>query len=213
MNTQETAAILLLAQSEWPEVAITDDRIRAWSHLFRDHPYAAAEAALIEHMSISKWPPHASDLLERIAKATASGPPWEDAWAELIRTIKLYGPHIHADDGGFIPPYLHLETNEPMPGRPAWSGWSSPAVEAAVNHIGYEEARIVDAEALSILRAQFRDAYESARKRRIEEAQTGGQGALDRLRSPSGNQVVDPNIDRSDGPVPIGDVVRRMGAS
>lgn len=210
MTTQETTALLVIVQAEWPDIVITDDRIRIWSHLFEHHAYAEVEAALLVHMRRSKWPPKPSELLELMATAKVSGPPWEDAWAELMQAVRCYGASITKPDGGYIPPYENPFTGEQYPGRPAWPGWSSPEVEAAVRHIGYDEARMVDPESLSILRAQFRDAYESARRRRIEEAQIGGREVIDRLRSLAGSVPVTRRDEASDGPRSITAVVAGM---
>ena len=212
MNQQEVATLLRAMKAAWPEVTVTEDSLKVWGWATQDLSLEQAEAALGTLVLTSKWPPKPAELRERIATVAVSGVPWEEAWAELIRTIRSYGPHIYAANGGYIPPYRHPDTDELLPGRPAWPGWSSPEVEAAVNHIGYEEARLVDPDALSILRAQFRDAYESSRRRRIEAAQVGGQAAIDRLRSLSGSGPASPGQDRSDSPRPIAEIVQNMGA-
>lgn len=194
MNQTETTVILRLVRTTWPEIPLTPETITAWTWAFEDMAYADVEQALKVHLRTSPFPPKPADLRKPIAEAVA-GEPWEAAWDELMATIRRYG--IYFADDRFT--------------KTDWTGWSSPDVDAAVKHIGYREVCMADTDQLGIIRAQFRDAYTNAQKRRVRDVQTGAKDLLTALAERAQSQSADPVSlpPRTDGPLAIGDVIRR----
>ena len=105
-----------------------------------------------------KWPPTVADIRQLCADMMgALSPAPEDAWAEVMRVARVYGSTMQ------IPP------------------WSHPAIEQAVNSIGYREICMSDR--VDVLRAHFTKTYEGYRSRVNQQVLTSPALAV-------GNQAI-----------------------
>lgn len=192
MERVEMAKLLRIARTVWPDIAVDTDTVTAWSWALESFPYGAVESALKDWIRASPFAPKPADLSKIISEASAAGEPWETAWDELMATIRRYGIY-YADD--------RFRKDD-------WPGWSSHDVEAAVRHIGYREVCGADTDQLGTVRAQFRDAYVNAQKRRVRDVQTGAKDLIAALAERS-NRSLDTGQVRRGEPVAIADLVKR----
>jgi hypothetical protein len=161
MDQLEATKILRLVRTTWPEVPLSEESIMVWTLLFDDMPYAAVEQALKIHMRTSPFAPKPADLRKPIADAAADTAPWEEAWTELMRTVRKHGWILFADGHDT---YRHATD---------WPGWSTPEIKAAVEVIGYRNVCMSEEKDLNTLRAQFRDSYTNICKRKQTAVQVG----------------------------------------
>jgi hypothetical protein len=152
MNTSDVAKLLRVSRTLWPDIAADEDTITAWSWALGDLPYDVVQRALQVHMRTSPFPPKPSDLRKVIAEEAVTCITWEQAWDEVWQVVQRFGRS-----------------------RIGHGGWSSPEVQAAVNHIGFAAICDSDMDHIPTIRAQFRDYYDGQRERQVRAYLTGAK--------------------------------------
>ena len=74
MNKQQTAALLAVATTYWPNINRNTDTaamVSAWAKSLRDVPYEAAERAVVELSRRCDFPPSVKLIVDEAAKHTA----------------------------------------------------------------------------------------------------------------------------------------------
>lgn len=165
MTRQETAKLLLILRTIWPELSASDDTVTAWSWTLDGFPYATVEEAAKRYLRVGKFAPRPSDLLELIATDTvAPDLVVEAAWAEVMAEVKRCGynrPRLFHNGQWWDPPTPQ---------------WSSPLIAGAVAAIGWAE--LCTSEKPEIVRAQFIKALTALRDRAVKQVQAGDAPAL-----------------------------------
>jgi len=140
MNRMETAQVFGVLASAYPNFKIDDRMVEVWHELLSDLDGNLVKSAVKVWAMTEKWPPTIADIRLTAAEKSGSLPPSaEEAWAEVMGVIRIYG------------------SNQRRP------EWSHPAIEQAVNSIGYRQ--ICVSEKPDVVRAHFTKAYEGYRVR------------------------------------------------
>lgn len=149
MNRQETARIIAILRTIWPDIPATDDTVTAWSWAFERESYSAVEDAVKRYMRTGTFAPKPAELLALIAQQRV-GPDLipERAWTEVLAEVKRVG-HYRASERQF----------------------SHPLIAEAVDAIGWRD--ICLSESPDIVRAQFTKALRALMDRAIRNEQTG----------------------------------------
>lgn len=147
MTPDQTMRLMAILRGAYPRWEVSEDGIKTWCAMVGDLGPDEAMLATRAFISDSPHPPTIADIRKRVA--AKDGPPaWEEAWGEVMQQISRTGRN-HA----------------PV--------FSSPAVEQAVDAIGWGAICDSLAEMLGTLRAQFRDVYNGYRGRALEAANHG----------------------------------------
>ena len=155
MNRQETARILVILRTVWPDIPATDDTVTAWSWAFEREPYSAVEDAAKRYMRTGTFAPKPAELLALIGTQRV-GPDLvpEAAWTEVLAEVRRVG-HYRASERQF----------------------SHPLIAEAVNAIGWRD--ICLSESPDIVRSQFTKTLRTLTDRAIRQVQMGeGPAAL-----------------------------------
>lgn len=149
MNQKETAAILRILRTVWPNEQITPDRITAYQWAFEDLEYLQVEDACKRWMKTGKFFPKPAELLEIIAVETVAPDILpETAWAEVLKQAGRVG----------------------LNGTPQFS---SPLIAKAVEAVTWLAICTTDFKDHATLRAQFRDALKAVKAQAIQKQQVG----------------------------------------
>lgn len=140
VSKSDIAKICAIITSSYPTWEATRERVEVFYDLLKDLEPELLKSATQRWAMTQKWPPTIADLRSLCAEEMgALSPAPEEAWAEVMHIARIYGSTMQ------IPP------------------WSHPAVEQAVNSIGYREICMSDR--VDVLRAHFTKAYEGYRSR------------------------------------------------
>lgn len=165
MNRQETATLLLILRTIWPDISASDDTVTAWAWAFDGVPYALAEDAAKRYIRTGKFPPKPAELLELISvQQVAPDLIPEAAWGEVQAEVRRVGYNR--------PPIFHGGRFLDPPQRQ----FSSPLIAQAVDSIGWAE--LCTSEKPEIVRAQFIKSLAALMGRAVKRVQTGDAPAL-----------------------------------
>jgi hypothetical protein len=158
MTIDEAQELIAVLMAVYPKHPVQTQTPRAYAMVMRDISVEDAMGAAEAWMRTSPHFPTPADLIGILAEARAVTPAWEDAWAEVMRTMKTWGPYI---------------THQIHPAGP-FPGWSSDALAAAVQAAGgYEAICMCEMDKLPTLRAQFRDFFKARRERELTAIRRG----------------------------------------
>lgn len=151
MNKQETAIVLRILRTVWPNEQISEDRITAYQWAFEDLEYKTVEDAVKRWMKTGKFFPKPAEILDIIGtEQVGSDLIPETAWAEVMKEASRKG----------------------LNGR---REFSHPLIEQAVESVGWYEICMTDYSKHPTLRAQFREALKALQAREIQKVQLGGR--------------------------------------
>ncbi|MGI8406608.1 MAG: hypothetical protein ACR2OE_17915 [Thermomicrobiales bacterium] len=92
MNTQQTAIILHVLRSVWPNTEINANTVKAYQWALEDLTYAEGERAAKTWMRTGKFFPKPAELREIIGNETAGMDEIaESAWSEVQREVRRVG--------------------------------------------------------------------------------------------------------------------------
>lgn len=152
MSTEEAVELVTLLADAY------DKQLRAgtlsiYARMIEGFDRPEAEAAILYAIANQKFFPSIAELRTAIAEGRSTAPEWEAAWDEICRCRKDHGVYV----------------------GPQWGkafGWSDPLIDQALRIVGgYEAVCRVEYKDEPTLRAQFRDAYNNLRKRRMQADQ------------------------------------------
>lgn len=182
MNKQETALILRILRTVWPQTRIDEDTITAYTWAFEDQPYELVEDAVKRWIKTGKFFPKPAELLEIISVQTvAPDLVPEAAWGEVIREARRVGYNR-------LPVFQNGEFLEPE--KPVFS---SPLIAQAVEAIGWGELCTLDDEDKPTVRAQFTKVLTALMTREVKRTQLG----IDRQPSLPTSTTISALTDRS----------------
>lgn len=159
MNRNEAAKLVAILSAAYPAAQIRPETDIAYHLALSDIPYPVAEQAVAILLRTSKFMPTAAEIREVLAEAATSIAPWESAWDEVADVVHRHGYYL----------FRHRTSSR----HGDWTGWSSDLIEAAVNHVGYDNLCMTPLDKLPTLRAQFRDYYQAEAARRKQAVQIG----------------------------------------
>jgi hypothetical protein len=169
MTRAECMAMLAVA-GQCYEKALTVELVDAWCSMMADITAEEGAAALRAHIATSPHWPKVSDIRNRVAEARSPAPDVAAAWGEVYRAIGSWG-----------------RDREPA--------WSSPAIAAAVQAIGWRAICDSNTDDVNTLRAQFERFLLAGVK---TARQAANVGALEATRA--GNAL------------PVGELVKQLTA-
>lgn len=147
MKASEANALVAVLKAAYPRQELGEDTVGLYERALADVPAAAGRAAVEQHIATSRWWPTIAELRELVAETRLSLPTAEAALAEVRKALQGYGAHE-------VPP------------------WSCPEVAEAVGVIGWSNWCLSDHPAST--RARFLEAYQTVRRRSLEQAQRTG---------------------------------------
>lgn len=160
MNTQQTAIILHVLRSVWPNTEITANTVKAYQWAMEDLTYAEGERAAKTWMRTGKFFPKPSELREIIGNETAGMDEIaESAWSEVQREVRRVGfnrPPVFSG-GAFL--------ESPI------ATFSSDLVRETVDSLTWR--LICTTDEPEKLRDQFLWTYKALRKRDVSRVQRG----------------------------------------
>lgn len=160
MNTQETAVLIRVLRSVWPNTEINADTVQAYAWALEDISAADGERAVREWMRTGKFFPKPSELREIVGKAAlGSDELAESAWIEVQREIRRVGYNRQ-------PVFANGAFREP-PKR----SFSSPLIGDAVESVGW--ATLCTSEDVADLRKQFVFTFRALHQRDLAAIQRG----------------------------------------
>ena len=148
MTRTELRAVLERVEAHWPMRPVTDTTSLVWWEELADMP---GEAVMLAVRSIARggreFPPSPGTVLAEIAKATTDLPDFDQAWSEILHTVRVAGTRD-------VPRFLER--------------LSHPVVRALAESVGVRELGMADESTLPTWHAQARDRYAmiAARARR-----------------------------------------------
>lgn len=146
-NQGEVISLLKWVADRWPNARMPKDTVAAWVDDLRDAPYDRLQDALrMYHAEGHEWPPNAGQLIAYCVRAQ-NGESWDETWARLLDHMKVCG-HVCPHD------------------KTALFGAAGAAALAA---IGWGELCMMNVDSMTAVRAQFRDAYQTAQGRLARE--------------------------------------------
>jgi hypothetical protein len=162
MNKQETAAVLRVLRAFWQDVKVTDDLLMGWTWAFEDVSYPVAEDAAKRWIKTQKWFPKPAELLEIIGvQSVAPNLIPEAAWAEVLKEARRVGGNrLPLYQGGKIIP-------------PPTREFSHPAIEQAVEAVGWKAICLTPEEERSYLQHRFTETLKALIKRDVRNVQIG----------------------------------------
>lgn len=162
MNKQETAIILRILRSNWPNEKVNEDTVTIWTWAFEDVPYSVVEDAMKRYVKTGKFFPKPAELLEIIGvQNVAPNLIPEAAWAEVLKEARRVGVNrLPLYQGGKIIPPPERE-------------FSHPAIDQAVQSVGWRAICLTPEEERSYLRDAFVKALKALITRDIRNVQTG----------------------------------------
>lgn len=134
MTLADAHRLFSYIQAHNPEVAYTDDTVKAWAHALQRVEARAVLAAVNGQMRASKWAPKLADVLDFLADRICRIESPETAWLEVERAIGRWGRY-----------------------RP-WK-FENPATELATEFIGKDGICNASTEEMGRVRAQWTAAY------------------------------------------------------
>jgi hypothetical protein len=162
----EAVDLIEFLVAAYPKQAVQPRTIAVYAKMIEPFDRTEAEAAVLHIVATSTFFPAIAEIRTAIAEGRTEAPAWEEAWEEVCRLRKLHGSYVG-----------------PQWGRPF--GWSDPLIDQALRTVGgYEAVCRVEFKDEPTLRAQFRDVYQSLRKRVVTAAHldglpTGGAMAIE----------------------------------
>jgi hypothetical protein len=160
VNTQETAVMLRVLRSVWPNTEINADTVKAYEWALEDISAADGERAVRTWMRTGKFFPKPAELRELVSRAVL-GPDElaEAAWVEVQREIRRVGFNR-------LPVYRGGRMLE----RPA-RRFSSPLIAQAVDSVGWDV--LCMSEQPAEVRKQFIFTFRALHQRDISALQRG----------------------------------------
>lgn len=150
MDAHDFAAWVSALQTYYPRFNLlpNGEAIELWYTELNDIPFEVLSAALRKWVNTERWPPSIAELRALCADITqGKAPDWGEAWREMVRAVGRYG---------------YMRESEAMASL-------SPLTRKAVSFIGWQDICMCDSP--EILRAQFRQVYESVTRREVEDRQ------------------------------------------
>lgn len=162
MTRDETKTILATMTAVYPKNLLPDISeltVNVWFQLLQDVPYRTASAAVMAWMQTNKYPPTPANIREYTAPDRSESA--ESAWGRLQQAVRKYG-HTEKQQAALAIPDIW-----PLVDRWGWDHWCQMPIEDAATYY-----------------AQFRNAYESDRRRSTERARLSPSvvAALDGLK-------------------------------
>lgn len=146
-NQGEVISLLKWVADRWPNARMPSSTVAAWVNDLQDVPVDRLQQALqVYHMEGHEWPPNAGQLVAYCIQAQ-KGESWDQTWKRLFE---------HMDVCGYTCPHDKV----------ALFGAAGAAALAA---IGWTELCMTNLDNMTAVRAQFRDAYQSAQGRLARE--------------------------------------------
>lgn len=173
MTYRETVAVFALLATAYPKDPVTEEQMQLYHQFFAPWPADQVGAAVRAHIATSPYFPRISDIVGRIAEASA--PTADMAWHEVADQIRQVGFY----------------------GRPTWS---HALIRDTVQRLGW--ATLCLSEQPDVVRGQFRAFYEAARTRYRDrvaaEGPTAAAGALEAVgdRTPGQPEALDAVLQR-----------------
>lgn len=150
MNATEAARLLTLLAAAIPGAKMGAAEIRdaavIWAKLFAAYPYAVVEGAAVKALESHVYAtvPAPAVLLNALkAQQSAGEPDALSAWREVLTAIEVHG---YVDERGAL-------------------ASMSPRTAYTAERMGWQELCRTDADATSIIRAQFVKGYNESRER------------------------------------------------
>ncbi len=150
MTTSEFSVFTKAMRTFFPKDNLlpTKESMDLWYRMLKDIPYPVAEAALMKHVSTSKWPPSIAEIRENATEAiTPAQADWSEAWEEARKAVQKFGSY---------------QETEAL-------AWMSASTAEAVRRFGYYDLCMM--ENPEVAKAHFRDIYNNIALREKKEAQ------------------------------------------
>lgn len=150
MNKHDFAVWVSALQTYYPRFNLLPNKeaIELWYTELNDISFETLSAALRKWVNTERWPPSIAEIRALCADITqGKAPDWGEAWRETMRAVGRYG---------------YMQESAAMAALP-------PLTRKAVSFIGWQD--ICASESPEILRAQFRQIYESVARREVEDRQ------------------------------------------
>lgn len=162
MTRHETATLLTILRTVWTDIVVTEETVTGWHWVFEDMPYRLVEDAAKRYMRTGKFPPKPAEMLELIGvQQVAPNLIPEAAWAEVLKEARRVGVNR-------LPLYRGGKIIEP-PQRE----FSHPAIEEAVQSIGWKAICLTPEEERSYLRDAFVKTLKALITHEVRNVQTG----------------------------------------
>ena len=150
MNKKEFAIFASALRTYYPKENIlpNEQALQLWFNQLNDIPYDVAEVTLNKWVATNKWSPSIADIREQATDITqGAGKDWGDAWQDVLRAIRLYGP------------YEELKALESL----------DETTRKVVKRLGFRN--LCFSEDIQVDRANFRMIYEQQLQRDRQDAQ------------------------------------------
>lgn len=150
MDAHDFAVWVSALQTYYPRFNLLPNKeaIELWYRELNDIPIDVLSTALRKWVTTERWPPSIAELRALCSEITqGKAPDWGEAWRETMRAVGRYG---------------YMQESAAMAAIP-------PLTRKAVSFIGWQD--ICASESPEILRAQFRQIYESVARREVEDRQ------------------------------------------
>src|SRR5690625_1254124 len=149
MNKTEIIKLIRVLSANYrnfPEQGKEQDTVMLWESMLDDMDYDTGRAAVKAHIARSPFPPTIADIRDSaVMLANRDSMDAIEAWGEVVKAIRKYGF------------YNQAEAMESLPQE----------VREMVERFTWRELCL--SENIDTLRAQFRMAWETMQKRRVEE--------------------------------------------
>lgn len=173
MTGQETAKILAVLKAAFPRQVVELETVKVYASFLADLEWDVAEAAVRQLVSRSRFFPTIAEIREAVSEQLCNLPSEVAAWEQAIAFVRAPRPTVRCplacDDGilgdGTCPGCQGNGTiSQPPPPL-------QPEVQRALDFIGGTWT-VRQGDNLSVLRAQFRDAYRSIRAETVTAVAT-----------------------------------------